>query len=187
MRYWTWFFCGIEGGPAGYWRFLDRWLIFHLLAGAGLAWAVPITLSEAANAVLLPLASIFIGLSFAWGGNASALLQTSEILKLSKHVDGGLSTYVYVYSTAIVTLLAAATVWGIAGLKVFDDTWPGRDSHWYPALAGLAYAISSLALRECWHVVLGAQYLLLSRARVQEIEEEASQERTQDRESDIRS
>jgi hypothetical protein len=169
VQYWKWLFVGADGHRPGCARFLDRWLFLHLLVGVGMAYVVPVSLSQAANAVLLPLAGIFIGLSFAWGGNANALLQTEEILDVSRHVAGGLAEYAYVYATAILILLATVAIWGIAGLDVFDKVWPTHDSFWYGAISGLTYGVSSVALRECWHVVLGAQYLLLSRSKVQQL------------------
>jgi hypothetical protein len=36
--------------------------------------------------------------------------------------------------------------------------------------------ISSLALRECWQVIVGTQYLLLTRAGVQDIEKSLAEE-----------
>jgi len=77
VNYWRWFIKG-SGAGAGITKFLDRWLALHIVLGIALALIVPIKTGEAATNFLLPLAGIFIGLSFAWGGNAQALLQSPK-------------------------------------------------------------------------------------------------------------
>lgn len=166
MRFWTWFFRG-TGGKPGYRKFLDRWFFFHLILGIALAWVVPISLKEAANAVLLPLAGIFIGLSFAWGGNAQALLQTEEIEKLTDYHPGGFEDYIYTFQAAILAILVTLAGWGFAGLGLFDDVWPKTSSRpAYLCVAGSLFFLASLTIRECWHVVLGAQLMLIARRKI---------------------
>jgi hypothetical protein len=169
MSYWAWLF-GWRGHRAGIRRFLDRWILLHALVGGLLSTAVQATVQQAANTVLLPLAGIFVGLCFAWAGNAQALLQTKEIEAMARHHQSGqgLREYVFVYQTAILVLMSTIAVWGVAGLGVFDATWPtiSRPIAYRCAGFGLFF-ISSIALRECWHVVLGAQFLLISRSDLQ--------------------
>lgn len=167
MEYWSWLIGrGVVKG--GWRRFLDRWLLLHLVAGYLLATAVKTDIKSAANAVLLPLAGALIGLCFAWGGNAQTLLQTEEIEQLAKHRAGGLREYAFVYQTAILVVMACVVLWGIAGLGVFDDTWPKSSSKWYFAAKFVLFFVCSLALRECWQVVLGAQKFLLLRASIRD-------------------
>jgi hypothetical protein len=167
--YWRWLFHGATGQRAGLLRFFDRWLPLHFVVGVACTIYVPASLKDAANTVLLPIAGLFIGLCFAWGGNAQALLQTSEIEELASHHKGGLEEYAFVYQTAILTVMIALVTWGIAGLDVFDRVWPRPNSVPYDILKGALFAWSSLTLRECWHVVLGAQLLLLTRRDVRGI------------------
>src|SRR5437764_2184813 len=122
-KFWAWFFKG-SGGKAGYRRLINKWLLLHVIVGAALAYLVRIDLQSAANSVLLPLAGILVGLSFAWAGNAQALMQTSEIEDLSEHRLGGFSEYVYTYQTAILCILMTLVLWAFAGLKLYDDFWP---------------------------------------------------------------
>lgn len=132
-----------------------------------MAWSVPLSASKAANTVLLPLAGIFIGLTFAWAGNAQALLQSSEIDDLTKYHPGGFEEFVHVFQLAILVLLGTLVGWGIAGLEVFDATWPTPHRiRTYFAVRSTLYASASIALRECWHVVLGSQLLLLVQRRI---------------------
>ena len=164
--FWRWFFHG-TGAGSGLGRFWNRWLLFHLGVGLGLAALVPVPLAEAAHRILLPLAGIFVGLTFAWAGNAQALLQVSEIEELGAAHEGGFAEYAFTFQMAVLALLVALVAWGVAGLGVFD-----RPCWWdCPVLTPmlpqiLLYGMSSLVLRECWHVVLGAQLLLLSRHQI---------------------
>jgi hypothetical protein len=69
---------------------------------------------------LLPLAGIFIGLTFAWGGNAVTLMQSEEINILADYRQGGLKEYVFKFQAAIFVLLFTMVIWGLAGLDVFE-------------------------------------------------------------------
>ena len=168
MNYWYWLFRG-SGGKPGYQRFLDRWLVVHCFVGLGMAWIVPIDTQEAAKSVLLPLGGLFIGLCFALGGNANALLQTEEIEEMASHHAGGLSEYAHVYQSAILVILLSLTLWGIGGLGIIDKVWPTpcNAKLLFGAKATL-YASASLTLRECWHVVLGAQQMLMAKHQIRQ-------------------
>lgn len=158
-RYWTWFF---RGSKPGWKRLCDRWLLLHLSVGALLAFIVPVSLTSAAQTVLLPLAGVLVGMSFAWVGNALAIAQSPEIDRLAENNPAGFEVYVHTFQTAILVLLASVVSWGIAGLGVFDQPCPWNCSAaGYRTVSTIFYALSSLALRECWHVVMGAQLLLL--------------------------
>jgi len=166
ISFWKWFIVG-SGGRPGFRRLLNRWLILHVGVGAALATGIPIDLQSASSAVLLPLAGVLVGLSFAWAGNAQALLQTGEIESLAEHHPGGFVEYVYFYSLAILCILLTLSAWGLAGLKIFDAVWP-TSGHWktYFGIKLLLFTLSSLTLRECWHIVLAAQWMLLTRREI---------------------
>jgi hypothetical protein len=153
-------------------KFWDRWLIVHLLIGLSLALVIPVPLAEAAKAVLLPLASVFVGLSFAWAGNAQALLQTTEIEEFTAKHPAGIRNYVFTFLAAILTILVTLVLWGIAGLGFFDKQWPTLiHPKLYFVVATILYAAASVTLRECWQVVIGAQLLLLTRKDVKDAKE----------------
>src|SRR5437868_3586789 len=99
-EFWQWFLSWRWDVP-GISKFWDRWLIVHLIIGLTFAWLVPVPLVEAAKTVLLPLASVLVGLSFAWAGNAQALLQTTEIERFSEKHAAGIRNYVFTFLTAI--------------------------------------------------------------------------------------
>lgn len=161
LSFWYWFFKG-SGGKPGYRRLLNIWILFHIIVGVFVSFVVEIDLQTAANAVLLPLAGILIGLSFAWAGNAQALMQTKEIDVLAEHHEGGFVEYVFVYQTAILSILTTLIFWGFAGLGIYDKTF---QKECYPniyfSIETLLFTLSSLTIRECWHVVMGAHWMLL--------------------------
>lgn len=172
IRFWTWFF---RSGTttAGWRRLINKWSILHLAVGVCLASAVQSDLKTSSSTVLLPLVGVLVGLSFAWAGNAMSLLQTEEIEELSKYRPGGLSEFAFTYQAAILAILACVTLWGLAGLGIFERPclWQcGRG--WYFGTAVVLYGFLSLTIRECWHVVLGAQAMLLMRAYKKRIDRE---------------
>lgn len=164
--FWPWLVKG-TGAEPGYTRVIDRWLVCHLAVGAGLGLIVPVSVKAAATTLLLPLAAILVGLSFAWGGNAQALLQTEEIEEFAQYREGGFPEYVFTFQLAILTILITLSLWGVAGLGVFDCVWPTSSNEYgYFGVEVLLYAFAALTVRACWHVVLGAQKLLIVRRKV---------------------
>jgi hypothetical protein len=169
MTYWQWLRSG-SGGPPGYRSVVNGWLLLHATVGAILAALAPSDLRSAANTVLLPLFGVFVGISFAWAGNAHALLQTRAIDEISKRVEGGFTHYVFLFQTAILVLLGTLSVWAVAGLGVFGDAkGPFELRSWMGVLATALYALLSLSIRECWHIVLATQMMLLAWREVQPI------------------
>ncbi|MEO8007494.1 MAG: hypothetical protein ABI728_03095 [Betaproteobacteria bacterium] len=161
LSFWRWLIKG-SGGKSGYRRLVNSWLFVHFAIGVSLAYLVRIDLASAANTVLLPLAAVLIGLSFAWAGNAQALLQASDVQEMTELHSGGFTEYVFTYQVAIFAILLTLVCWALAGFQIFDKTWPTESrSCWYFTVKVLLFSFSSLTLRECWHVVLGAQWMLL--------------------------
>jgi predicted ABC-type exoprotein transport system permease subunit len=168
LRYWTWLVRG-SGQRRGVRTIVNWWLLLHIAFGIILASIVSGQLKLISNAVLLPMVGVLVGLSFAWSGNAQSLLQSDEIHLLSQHHPGGLLHYVYTFQTAILTILVTTVLWALAGLGVFDDTWPTqKHSGEYFLIESFLFALSSLTLRECWHVVAATNSLLILRADIKE-------------------
>lgn len=165
-QFWKWLVCGLSDRP-GYRQLVNWWLIMHLAIGIGVASVVEVSIADAAQTFLLPLAGIFIGLSFAWVGNAQALLQESEIEKIAKHHPDGIQTYVYTFQLAILVILVTLVAWGLAGLKIFE--LPLFENEYLElSVEASLYFFASLTLRECWHVVIGSQLLILTRHNVRQ-------------------
>lgn len=120
MNYWNWLRYG-SGDRPGFRSVVNRWLLFHVATGLILTAIVPIDLRSAANTVLLPLFGVFVGISFAWAGNAHALLQTDAIDEIAERSPGGFTQYVFLFQTAILVLLITLVAWGLAGLAVFGE------------------------------------------------------------------
>lgn len=163
-QFWRWLFLGLQDRP-GYRQLVNWWLIVHIAIGTAVAQLVGVSVHEAAQTFLLPLAGIFIGLSFAWVGNAQALLQESEIEKIAEHHPDGIRTYVYTFQLAILVILVTLVAWGFAGLKVFDAAI-FCNKYVQASIEASLYFLASVTLRECWHVVIGSQLMILSRHEV---------------------
>jgi hypothetical protein len=155
-HFWSWL-----AGP-GWNRYFNYWLLGHLAVGIAMALLVKVALSEAAKAVLLPLAGVLVGMSFAWVGNALAIAQSDEIEEMGAKNPAGYDTYVHAFQAAILVILGALVAWGLAGLGVYDEPcWWGCSDRPYFVAETLLYAIASFAVRECWGIVMGAQLMLL--------------------------
>lgn len=176
LTYWQWFTRGRNGRP-GWRKFFDRWLVLHAGVGVFLGVGLPVTAVEAARSVLLPLAGVFVGMSFAWVGNAQAILQSQEIERLAEEHPGKLEQYVYTYQSAILAILVTLVAWGIAALGAVDAPCPWLCPSWvYDMMKSFLYSLASLTLRECWHVVMGAQMLLLTQRFVRRLPKADSSE-----------
>ena len=166
LNYWHWFLKG-SGGKRGFRRVFNIWILFHLFIGIILSLIISGNLDDIANTVLLPLIGVFIGLSFAWAGNAQALMQSSEIEELAEYHEGGFVDYVFVYQTAILVILFTLIIWALAGLSVFESKRLIEENNYiYFIIKVILFAFCSLTLRECWHVVLGAQWMLLTQRKI---------------------
>lgn len=173
LSYWEWFRGRDKSRPAGWRKFADRWLLLHAIAGIVMAILTPASLEKAAQTVLLPLAGVFVGMSFAWIGNAQVALQSNEIEEFARYGPGGLENYIYTFQSAILAILVTLAAWAIAALGIIDRPcgW-GCPSWGYEAASALLYAFASLTLRECWHVVMGAQMLLFVQRHVRAVHRE---------------
>lgn len=165
-EFWLWFLRG-SGGRPGFRRLVNRWLWLHLLVGVVLASAVDLSIDQVAEKALMPLLAILVGLTFSWAGNAHALLQSSEIIELAKNRAGGLAEYIFTFQLCILVILVTIGCWVLPSLKLpyFMRGVIAQQRFDWVAAVGM-YALLSLAVRTSWHAVLGANMLLLSKARL---------------------
>lgn len=168
-KFWYWFFWGLKTRSGFEKLLLNWWLFLHVSIGVGLALWIELPLHEAAQSILLPLAGILIGLTFAWSGNAQALIQKNEIKKLASHHLDGIEVYVYTFQSVILVILVTLVAWGFAGLKGFSSKCFEIPYVMFSIEACL-YFLASLTLRECWHAVLLSQTLALARHRIRDFE-----------------
>ena len=174
-QFWRWLFRGLNHRP-GYRQFISGWLVVQVAVSVGLALAVEVSIHDAARAVLLPLIAIFVGLSLAWVGNAQALLQEAEIEKLAKYHPDGIWTYVYTFQLAILVMLTTVVFWGLAALGVLSAPFLCHDGVQFSIETWL-YLLTTLTVRECWHVVMASQLLILSRYIIRKTNESSSDSR----------
>lgn len=169
FKFWTWFFKGLNE-KSGIRSLCNRWLFFQIVIGLFLTYALDVKLEDAGKTVLLPLAGILIGLTFAWAGNAQALFQSEEIEELALFREGGIVEYVYKFQMAILIILATVVAWGLASLGLFDRNWPMQNKEWqYNCIKLFLYTLSGITLRECWNIVLMVQWLLLAQNRIKKL------------------
>lgn len=167
MGFWQWFF-GTGSISGGYRNLLNLWLILHMAIGILLALFVPVCMSQAANSVLLPFAGILIGLCFAWGGNTNALIQSEEVEEITTHYKGRFEDYAYQYQLSILIVMVTLILWTLAGLGISNLLWPkqGKSGFSYYVILALLFSLSSMTIREAWHIVLMAQLLLIKRQEI---------------------
>lgn len=170
--FWTWLVRGMAGGKPGYRRVINVWTAFHVGVGLALAVGTSMAISQVASGVVLPLAGILVGLAFAWAGNAQALLQTKELVAMGKAVPGKMYDYIYTYQLAILVLIVAFVSWSIASIGVIDGILDKCvlpvESAGRLLVKTFLFSVSSLAIRECWHVVVGASWMLRRRIEIKD-------------------
>ena len=174
--FWGWLLHGCGRKP-GYRNVITRALIGHAVIGGFLVCFVAKngTLASLASSVLFPLAGTLVGLTFAWAGNANALLQTSQVRKITQQLPSGIVEYAFYYQLAILLVLITICAWGMAGLGVLDhlfarSVWARRAGLW------MLFTLLSLTIRECWCVVDTTSRLLIARHAVQEAEDRRNSE-----------
>lgn len=165
-KFWDWFLRG-TGAKAGYRRVIDRWLLLHALIGLLGARFIRADLIDIAEAALLPLMAIFVGLTFSWAGNANSLLQSSEVVAFSKKRVGGVAEYIFTFQLSILVILVSVVCWIVPSLELPFLLGSYLSLPDFNAFAAsVLYALLSLSFRTCWQAVLGANMLLLVKARL---------------------
>lgn len=167
-KFWKWFFVGLNDQSGLRQLFINLCCIFHIIIGFTLAYLVDVPTQKAAQTILLPLAGILIGLSFAWSGNAQALIQKKEIELLASYHPDRIETYINTFQLAILVILVTLVFWGLAGLEVFSpENIESLCALFF--IEAFLYFLASLTLRECWQVVLFSQELILIRYNVRNL------------------
>ena len=174
INFWLWLLKG-SGGKRGVGHLISWSLLIHIAVGLSLGHFVDKRLDVVADTVFLPLAGILVGLTFAWGGNAQAVLQTSQIRRMARHTEGGLADYAGYYQLAILLVLITLAAWGVGAMGLFEGLAPRPTPTLpYRCVAALLYFLTSLTVGECWGVVDSARMLLLARTTISEADEAAA-------------
>lgn len=157
VTFWHWMVLGDQGGKPGFRRICDGWLAMHIAVGLVLALLTVGSGKPPFSTVLLPSLAVLVGITFAWAGNAQAIIRTREFRAIARHRDnGGAADYVYGFQLCIFVLLAAIGAWTIAAIL----SHPSGETTL--SINAILYALLSLATRCSWQAVVGANLVLLS-------------------------
>lgn len=185
-----WLFRG-RGKKAGWRTIVNRSSIIDLFIGTMLAIYVPLTPSKAAEVVILPIVAILIGVSFAWIGNAHVILQSKAIRLLAKEYGGGIPEYLHCYQLTVLIVLATLTLWGFAGLELFEvwnnivfcEIFVYSNVIIVSALTAakiLLYSMLSKMMRETWSIIGFTQGLAQAQIGINELIEDKKEKSSEE-------
>lgn len=152
LSFWRWFFNFTPSSRTGLKGYLDRWLPVHFILAIGIAHFGDIT-ADTANSLCIPFMGIMIALTVAWYGNLTALFNSDEIIELSKYYNGGIIGYAFHIQAAILFLFLSIILWALFGFQILKNPF-------------LPLFISSITIRDSWHVILFAQQLTIAKAKI---------------------
>lgn len=169
VSFWSWFFRKENTKPGWKKLFHRVWTPLFLFVGAFLSYVVPGSIQESALSGILPLAAIFIGMAFAWSGNALALIQSSTFKMAARRHAGGVREYAFTFQLATLSLLFTVVIWGMGALGIFDshNFLPSL----YPVTKSVLFFVACVSLRECWQVMLAAQQMLIGADYLEQIQD----------------
>lgn len=175
IGFWRWLLFRDSEGDRGIGNILNRWLLFHVVIGLALGWLARPDSGEIAKTIALPGAAILVGLSFAWAGRSANLLQergfSAFLIENGPPAEG----YVYSFQLAILSVIAfvlISLVLMLGGLDISLGSGP-RDQF---ANKSLLFIVGSVALRECWGVILFVNKLTIQYYYYREIEDARDQD-----------
>ncbi len=164
FSFWQWFFRGTANDG---WRlFVSINSLTHAVIAIILSTLIAKDLASIAGLVILPLAGVLVGMTFAWGANAYAIIQTKEIRLLAKQRSGGVSRYAYLYQLAILVILTTLILWGIIALfadKDFKKSSPICNF----VFSFVLWFLTSLSVNECWSTIEATRSLLMARIEIE--------------------
>lgn len=164
--FWHWLIIGdrsssrsheVASKSPGIYKLFNVWSIIYICIAIYITNTFVIELKVLAASMLLPAAGLFIGVAFAWGGNAHAILQTKEIEELAQYKDGGFEDYAYTFQLSMLIVLLTITLWTLAGIGIFENL----PSPYIQYVTIFILSLSAIAIRECWHIIVGSTELLI--------------------------
>jgi hypothetical protein len=161
FNFWNWLI------KIGLFQFLDKWLIFHLIIGFLFQHFLKMPLYELAWKLIIPFAAILVAIVFAWSGNISTLLQTKEMDLFRRR--NNFDTYInYIFNFQLVALvnLTLIILWSLLGLDPFHGIKIQYSI--YAIGRTLVFAFTSLAVRECWTMILRLQLHLIQNTLIKD-------------------
>jgi F0F1-type ATP synthase membrane subunit c/vacuolar-type H+-ATPase subunit K len=146
-------------------------LIVHAIIGFLFALVFREDLSERARSVILPLAGVLVGLTFAWSATAIGIISSKEFRRIMENSRTGIRGTANYFQLAILVVLASTILWSIAGLGPYK-TFPFISLKVAKlATSTFLFAFTSFAVTECWSAINLTRLTLLSYNLVRGIED----------------
>jgi hypothetical protein len=173
IGFWSWLICRDVEGDRGISNILNKYLVIHILVAGVLALIANDSATSIAKSIALPGAAILVGLSFAWAGRSANLLQDREFSAFL--IENGPPAEGYVYSfqlaiLAVIVFILVALALAAGGLNMSLGT---RTTDEF-ANRFVLFFFGSLALRECWGVILFVNKLTIQYYRFREMDQRRS-------------
>lgn len=108
------------------------------------------------GAIIISFIGILIAITMAWSSNLISLINSNEIVKLSKYFKGGITGYVFKVQAAVLAMFTSIITWAIYCFTIFQCK---------PVMF-TAFFLSSVVIRECWQTILFAHMLTIYRAKI---------------------
>lgn len=146
-------------------RLASSWvrMLFCLLAGAVLAFGVPMRMSDVATTSIAPFGSLLLGMSFAWSVTITSLLQSKQGQAFGEQRDGlHYRTFVMKFLFSLAVVFATTGLWAIVGARAFDAL--AEDVGPWTRLTGrtMMFSLTALMVTELWDGIGDVARMLLS-------------------------
>lgn len=169
-NFWFWLIAP-ESARGGRKRWLNWLLVAHGLIGFAFASIFRGNLPECARSVILPLAGVLVGLTFAWSATAIGIINSKEFRRIMVNSRTGVRGTANYYQLAILVALSSTVLWAIAGLGPYETpSWVALRTA-RAASATFLFAFTSFAITECWSAINLTRLTLLSYNLVQGVED----------------
>lgn len=156
LSYWKWLFHGLKGEKPGIFLYWNKWLAFHIAISIIISIVTNEVKQSTAQTIVIPFVSILIAITVAWCGNIVVLLNNDEIIELTEKHKLGIEEYSYSVQNVILCLLITIISWTLYGIGLFNNFY---GTTWL-------FFLSSLTIRECWHLIMFVQLLTIARTKI---------------------
>jgi hypothetical protein len=166
--FWTWLARKDPQGDRGVANLANWWNALGVFASAILAAEANLPASELARGVALPGAAALVGLSFAWAGRSSSLLQDRDFSEFIIQHGPPVEGYVYSFQLAVLTV-AIFIVVSLSLVAGGLDISLGSQKADAIGNRFLLFAFGFIAAHECWGVIYFANKLSIQFLKIREL------------------
>jgi|LSQX01.2.fsa_nt_gb hypothetical protein len=156
LNMWEWFFVGLEDengkSKSGLSTFLNCWLIFHGVFAILCSLFIKVSIFDLSKIMIIPILSVFVGISISIMGVALSLVVSDELIKISEDEPAGIEMIIYGHQIAILVLMITLVLWLLPSIFENSVIISNRILLAFCAKFVLFFALS-LSVRECWHVI----------------------------------